>query len=221
MDRLFFYSHVTTKTSPRRKMINMMYLVLTAMLALNVSSEILKAFHKLETSIEDSGKNFDDDNAKLLTALNQGVTVQGEKAKVYRDRAYEARKITVEFNSYVDGVKKMFLEKNGGRVEDGQLKDADNMDASTDFFINKKNGNEKGKELMNKINSTREKLVALLDDKDKSNFKSDLKTEDPLPELEARKITWLEETFEKLPLAATFENLSQYQNDAKKTECTL
>jgi gliding motility-associated protein GldM len=206
------------KTSPRQKMINMMYLVLTAMLALNVSSEILKAFHKLETSMENSGKNLDDANAKLLTALDQEVTVQGEKAKVYRDRAYEARKITEEFNSYVDGVKKMFLEKNGGRVEDGQLKDADNMDASMDFFMNEKNGNEKGKELMNKINSTREKLVALLDDKDKSNFKSDLKTEDPLPDLEGRKITWLEETFEKLPLAATFANLTKYQNDAKKTE---
>ena len=45
------------KSTPRQKMINMMYLVLTAMLALNVSSEILKAFHKLETSLENSGRN--------------------------------------------------------------------------------------------------------------------------------------------------------------------
>ena len=46
-----------TKSSPRQKMINMMYLVLTAMLALNVSSEILKAFYKLELSMENSGNN--------------------------------------------------------------------------------------------------------------------------------------------------------------------
>ncbi len=205
-------------TSPRQKMINMMYLVLTAMLALNVSSEILKAFHKLETSMENSGKNLDDANSKLLVALDNEVKVQGDKAKIYRDRAYEARKITDEFNSYIDELKKMFLTKNGGRVDDGQLKEADNMEASMDFFLNEKNGNEKGKELMDKINITREKLIALLDDTDKSSFKSDLKTEDPQPDKEGRKKTWLEETFEKLPLAATFANLTKYQNDAKKTE---
>jgi gliding motility-associated protein GldM len=112
----------------------------------------------------------------------------------------------------------MFLAQNGVRVEDGQLKEADNMEASMDFFLNEKNNNEKGKELIEKINNTREKLVALLDEKDKASFKSDLKTEEPLPDKEGTKLSWLEETFEKLPLAATFANLTKYQNDAKKTE---
>ena len=45
--------------SPRQKMINMMYLVLTALLALNVSAEILRAFHLVEMSMEKAGLNID------------------------------------------------------------------------------------------------------------------------------------------------------------------
>ena len=78
--------------SPRQKMINMMYLVLTAMLALNVSSEILKAFYKFEVSMTNSGKNLDDGNLKLLSAMDKEVDKQGEKAKPFRDKAYEAKK---------------------------------------------------------------------------------------------------------------------------------
>ena len=80
------------KISPRQKMINMMYLVLTAMLALNVSSEILKAFYKFEVSMQSAGSNLDAANVKLLGAMDKEVEKQGDKAKPFRDKAYEAKK---------------------------------------------------------------------------------------------------------------------------------
>lgn len=206
------------KSSPRQKMINMMYLVLTAMLALNVSSEILKAFRKLETSLENSGKNLDDTNNKLLAGMDEEVVKQGAKAKDYRDRAYEAKKTSEEFISYVDELKNYFLKQNGGRLENGELKEADNMDAAMGFFLNEKDDHQKGKELMEKINTTREKLLSLLDEKDRGSIKSDLFTPEPLPNEEGIKKSWLEESFERLPLAAVFANLTKVQNDAKKTE---
>ncbi len=93
------------KLSPRQKMINMMYLVLTAMLALNVSSEILKAFYKFEVSMQNSGKNLDLGNQKLLLAMDKEVEKQGEgKAKVLRDKAYEAQKVANEFTKYIDDI---------------------------------------------------------------------------------------------------------------------
>ncbi len=69
------------KLTTRQKMINMMYLVLTAMLALNVSSEILKAFYKFEVSMQNAGTNLDGANIKLLGAMDKEVDKQGEKAK--------------------------------------------------------------------------------------------------------------------------------------------
>ena len=208
-------------TSPRQKMINMMYLVLTAMLALNVSSEILKAFHKLETSLENSGKNLDDTNSKLLKAMDEEVEKQGAKAQTYRDKAYEAKHTSEAFVAYIDELKAYLLEQNGGRMENGELKEADNMEAAMGFFMNKNDNSVKGKELMEKINSTREKLLSLVEDKERANIKTDMNTYDPLPDAEGIKKTWLEESFEQLPLAAVFATLTKYQNDAKKTESDI
>ena len=66
------------KVSPRQKMINMMYLVLTALLALNVSKEILKAFHLMEVSFNKANDNVDKKNQNILAALQQ----QAENRKV-------------------------------------------------------------------------------------------------------------------------------------------
>ncbi|MFN5883738.1 MAG: gliding motility protein GldM, partial [Bacteroidota bacterium] len=57
--------------SPRQKMINMMYLVLTALLALNVSAEILKAFHLVEVSLEKSSVNVDTKNTQVMKGIDK------------------------------------------------------------------------------------------------------------------------------------------------------
>jgi len=213
--------------SPRQKMINMMYLVLTAMLALNVSSEILKAFYKFEVSMQSAGKNLDEANVKLLAAMDKEVDKQGEKAKPFKDKAYEAKKIADDFVKYIEEIKSILLEKdtkdgNSAREEDGQLKASKDMERAVQYFLeNKEAGGDKeakGKELMEKINSTREALLALVANEDKSSIKSDLRCEDPPKNKEGEQMTWLEETFHSLPLAAAFANLTKYQNDAKKTE---
>ncbi len=66
--------------SPRQKMINMMYLVLTALLALNVSAEILDAFKSLRDSLHESAESFGEKNkdtqggikAKIAEEVGQG-----------------------------------------------------------------------------------------------------------------------------------------------------
>jgi hypothetical protein len=57
--------------SPRQKMINMMYLVLTALLALNVSAEILKAFHLVEVSLDKSSGNIESKNASVMKSIDK------------------------------------------------------------------------------------------------------------------------------------------------------
>jgi len=54
---------------PRQKMINIMYLVLTAMLALNVSAEILNAFKTVKTSLEHSSSAIEDKNSQIFRSF--------------------------------------------------------------------------------------------------------------------------------------------------------
>ena len=84
------------KLSPRQKMINMMYLVLTALLALNVSKEILKSFHLMEVSFNKAKENLDSKIDMQMTSLEKQSS-EDPSLKPYYGRAQEAKKITDEF----------------------------------------------------------------------------------------------------------------------------
>ena len=67
-------------------MINMMYLVLTALLALNVSAEILKAFHMVEISMDRAGDNIEKKNVNTLKAIEKYHKEQTRKTQLRNDR---------------------------------------------------------------------------------------------------------------------------------------
>jgi len=95
------------KLSPRQKMINMMYLVLIALLALNVSKDILKAFHMFDMSFVNANKNTDAKNDATMNIFRANMEDDAKKAKtkpVY-DKALEIQKISKEFNDYVANIK--------------------------------------------------------------------------------------------------------------------
>ena len=91
--------------SPRQKMINMMYLVLMALLALNVSKEILKSFHLFEQSFNNAAKNIDSKNTATMGALQKQMEKNPGKTKPYFERAQKAQKIADDFVSYMNGLK--------------------------------------------------------------------------------------------------------------------
>lgn len=98
---------------PRQLMINLMYLVLTAMLALNVSAEIINAFFMLDKGI--------DKNNQIVEASVVGVIASMEetaKTKIQYQplvvKAKEAKNITVGFNTFVTGLRERMVEESGG-----------------------------------------------------------------------------------------------------------
>lgn len=94
------------KLSARQKMINMMYLVLTALLALNVSKEILKAFHLMEVSFNKANDNVSKKNKALISALEDQMKSRPEVVKPYLERAKDVRKASEEFVNYIEELKK-------------------------------------------------------------------------------------------------------------------
>ena len=100
---------------PRQKMINLMYLVLTALLALNVSSEILNAFKVVDKSLITSNGNITSANQTLYTSLEGKLKdpMTAEKAKPWYDKAEQAKKLSVEMDNYITQLK-ADLKKEAG-----------------------------------------------------------------------------------------------------------
>lgn len=216
------------KVSPRQKMINMMYLVLTAMLALNVSAEILKAFYLVEQSMDKAGANIDLKNEDLMNNFAKQMKNQPEKTGPYYKAAQEVVKISSDFVKYVEDLKVMIMT-DGGKIdisevrgEDGQLVARDNIERHA-FLMIAKEGPKKGVELKGKVNETREALIKVLNqfkplqgEAKRIDEQTNLRAEDP-----PGAITWESELFEHSPQAAAITLLTKIQNDAKTIEAEV
>jgi len=219
------------KVSPRQKMINMMYLVLTAMLALNVSAEILKAFYLVEESMVKAGANIEAKNDDLMRNFAKQLKNQQEKTQPYYDKAVQSEKITKAFVQYVEDLKQQIVLQNGKfdpkdtveyRELDGQLVHKADIETHAYLMISPE-GPGKGKELHKKVNDTRDSLLALLKpfplldgEAKRIGDQSDLRTADG-----EGAITWESELFEHSPQAAVVTLLTKIQNDAKNTNAEI
>ena len=83
-----------TRLSPRQKMINLMYIVLTAMLALNVSSDVLNGFTQVEEGLKRTNNNVEERNAAILNTLQAFAAQNPDKGQRWYDKAAEVRRIT-------------------------------------------------------------------------------------------------------------------------------
>jgi gliding motility-associated protein GldM len=92
---------------PRQKMINLMYLVLTALLALNVSAEILNAFKTVDRSLTTTNTTINNSTQTIMASLQEKSTESetAEKAKVWMPKAQQAIALTTELNNYINGLK--------------------------------------------------------------------------------------------------------------------
>ena len=79
------------KVSPRQKMINMMYLVLTALLALNVSKEVLDSFFEVNVGIERTTKNFNSKNTETYSDFVNAVENNSIKYQAVKDKAFSIK----------------------------------------------------------------------------------------------------------------------------------
>ena len=92
------------KLSPRQKMINMMYLVLTALLALNVSKEVLNSFFEVNKGIERTTTNFNSKNGDTYAEFDNAVINNPVKYQEVRDKVYS---IKIKTDALVDSLQKM------------------------------------------------------------------------------------------------------------------
>lgn len=213
---------------PRQLMINLMYLVLTALLALNVSAEVMNAFFSLDKGLKNSNLIVDSTNEQILTSINkQADSYKNERNEKFRQAAIEANKITTDFSNYVDDVWTQLFNAAGGpsELDPTKPKREKDKDVTTRLLVLGPEGDPDaalGPKLEQKIQETRTKLLALVDNNPDIEKALPLKLEDWQDGKTAdKKVSWADWKFRQMPVAACFPLLTKIQADAKASGTTI
>jgi len=206
---------------PRQKMINLMYLVLTALLALNVSAEILNAFKTVNGTLEASTSITDSKVLQLFRSFEEKLKdpnlATQEKAKKWFAKADEARKVSEDVYKYIQGLKSELLKEADFNAKDSSYK-MDNLDAATRMFVE----NKKGSDLEKRLKELQAKLLNI-DPEIKAQFEGRLPIDITPPKVEniANKNDFSSGYFRMVPTVAALTILSKFQNDVKNAESQI
>ncbi|WP_158825180.1 gliding motility protein GldM [Mucilaginibacter lacusdianchii] len=208
------------KETPRQRMMGILYLVLLGLVALQIPDSLLDAFKNITDSLSQSKNNVQTGINNTFDAFEKTkLKEQPERAKPLYDKAKQASSIATELSDYVETIKKDLIEKSGGIDEKTQdYKGKADMDISAHYMIDGK----KGLELRQKIDETNQKLINLLDAKDRQGLNFNLAVVDPPKHGEVTRRTWQEATFgEGIPMGASITALTKIQSDAKNAEAEI
>ncbi len=229
--------------STRQKMINMMYLVLTAMLALNVASEVLESFRVVDASLTQTLNNIKRKNDQIYDSFYAADKENHEKVGEWKNKADQVREKTRQITTQIKDLKEeLVLASGGASLKEEQangdgldsqpytvnskgdtivVKKEDDLNTPSEILIRKK----KALELKNNIIAYREFLVTFLD-KDSplsDNILKQLDTSDPKINLKegGEKKSWESLNFENKPLIAVITLLSKIQVDIENAETNI
>ena len=232
------------KETPRQKMIGMMYLVLTALLAMNVSKTILKGYVRVNESIVRGRENLEHNN-ELITKAFQNTIEGNAGARPYYEKALEAQKSLREVMKYVDQVKLNVISASEATTKPDtvQLKYAlriDDYDNPSRVLgvaepSTPQSGSLSAVEMKDKLNKVSASLLAMLEgmktdpktkllDDDFNNLKKkivDLKPHDSGGDEDGLKMTYEIENFYHMPMAAVVCNLNKTAADLANCEAEI
>ena len=218
------------KLSPRQKMINMMYLVLTALLALNVTKEVINAFVTINESVELSKDNIDKKNQMTYELFKQQMDNDAKKYSAVNEQAQNVRKGATDLNKYIDELK-VKLIRTADKIDDGlptpKLHDMENKedyDTPTHIMIGDDDAQGKKGEalvLRNKLDAFKKLIVSNAPKGSEADYQKRmdnlLSTNDPTKK-EDGKGTWELVSFYHNPIVATVALLTKFQSDVRNAE---
>lgn len=234
---------------PRQKMINMMYLVLTALLALNVSSEILNAFKTVNNSITTSNAMIDEKNKTTFLAFDEKAKDEKTRAAAekWRPKADKAKQLSEDLFKHLDSLKyklkfeaqlKMKAPEEGSKDSIEQFNE-DNLDAAVRLMD--KQG--EGKKLYDLLGKYRTEMLNILNPADytsespqlqaeikskRDEFNKSLPIDLSIPPSKSGnkrtgdvKVDWVNNYFHMTPAIAGLTILSKFQNDVRNCEAQM
>ncbi len=216
--------------TPRQRMIGMMYLVLTAMLALNVSTDILNGFTMVDNSLHSSIAATDTRNEKLYRDFKAANEANPEKTQEWFDKAAEVQKRADSLYNYIQNFKeRIAILADGQKRVDGfkaqgidptmHIEANSNLDVTGQYAIVQGNGT-----ILKQTVAYYRDYAAELAENDaelRNAIQTALATERGYNAHEKDSCDWEVAVFDGMPVGASITILTKMQNDVRTTEGQL
>ncbi|MDE6176719.1 MAG: gliding motility protein GldM, partial [Paramuribaculum sp.] len=165
------------RLTPRQKMINLMYIVLTAMLALNVSSDVLDGFMQVEDGLARTNEHVEGRNNAIYTQLSDFADQNPEKGSMWLEKAQQVREFAGRMYDMVDSLKMAIVEEADGKGADpADIQHRDDLESAAVVMLNP--SSRRGERLRNSVDTYRLFVTALVADSAKrASIESALSTE--------------------------------------------
>ncbi len=198
-------------------MINLMYVVLMAMLALNVSTDVLKGLQLVSDSLKRSSDNAEHELKTIYDSFAEQMRKNPSKVKPWFDKAQEIKKKSDELFNFARQLKfAIAREADGANADPNNLAHKEDLEAAQQIML--AHGNGKGKQLYDMINSYRDYIIRLTPNKRQvAIISSNLSTEIPRSEKQLGK-NWQQYMFETMPAIAATTMLTKLQTDVRQAE---
>ncbi|MCP4122560.1 MAG: gliding motility protein GldM [Bacteroidetes bacterium] len=215
--------------SVRQRMINVMYIVLLALLALQIPKEVTAAFLKIDKGIVQSNTSLDAINEANIKGLEKKGAEGDDDATKYAEKSREVQKKSAELSSYINQIKENLIDYTGRDDETGEIENPEEVHRTNTMMLvgmtaeGKEDSdgipNGKAYELKTKVDETRTAMLDLIpqEDLDEGVYENIQEALTLSTETENGE-DWAIETFDHMPAAGVLAMLSQIQADAKTSE---
>ncbi len=206
------------RMSPRQRMINLMYIVLTAMLALNVSSDVLNGFSQVRDSLHRTNDNLATKNKVQFEYLAELYEKNPTKAGPWYEKGNALHQRTERLYSLIEDFKKDIAVKADGKKGDyTKLTNLDDLDAASSVMLDPTS--KRGEQLRTAIDEYRVFVTSLLTDSVKRSVVGEmLSTKAGDVKGAVGDVKWEEKLFDNMPAIAAVTMLTKLQNDVSQAE---
>ncbi len=206
------------RMSPRQRMINLMYIVLTAMLALNVSSDVLNGFSQVQEGIHQTNLNMSKRNTVQFEYLEGLYRKNPEKAGQWYGKGAELRKRSGSVYDEIEALKTAIARKADGADGDYHaIRNNDDLEAASVTMLNP--ATRRGEKLRKDVDAFREYVVKLIPDPAKRKAVVEMlsTTVRDTPRTVGA-TSWEQKMFDNMPAVAAVTLLTKLQNDIRNAE---
>jgi len=206
--------------SPRQRMINLMYLVFIAMMALNMGKEVLSAFGLMNEKLQTANERYQLTNEAAFAELERKEQEKPEDYKEALEKARQVRELSNEYYAYLNTLKEEVMSQASNKTDYQVMDKSDFLDEK--FF--KTDGlKPEGQKFLDEINKYRTQLVSLLGAKDealKKIIEERFSTgeNNKVKNRDGNTIGWVQYNYEGFPYIASVTKFSQLQSDIRQTE---
>lgn len=205
------------KLSPRQKMINLMYLVFIAMLAMNMDKEVLAAFGLLSEDLKENTRSTSTKNMALYESLSLQAQEQPEKYGSLKQKSDKVQKLSNDFYNYLSQLKNKMTEEIDDPTEYSAMDKSDFLD---EYFFKGDDLKPEGENFLNQINTYREEMINVLGNgfENLQNIVQSRFNTDQVEDSDGDLRDWIDYRYKGYPLVASLTNIDQIQANIRNTE---